>query len=202
MVVKSSKTGEVTASWGKDNAISDDFLCALGRIYLNTTNGSPFEGSYYSPEAFLLPDDPIGGPFLWPSFVWDRTNPWAPYTCTANNITNTGPGVQGYFQALTKSGPNNLTPPSTATQFRWKMFYSWSDLVFDIQLKAIGLTALQSNMYDYPVFGVPGNGQPSNYVPETLVILPSSILVHGTNGGVGTPDILEISYFLSVVGAS
>jgi hypothetical protein len=40
------------------------------------------------------------------------------------------------------------------------------------------------------------------FVPETLVILPSAILVHGRDGGLGTPDILQITYTLSVVGVS
>jgi len=196
LVVK-NKDGEVLHSYAKDNAICDDFLVTYGRIFFNeTTNG--FAGSGSSPIAFLLPDGPI-----WTGLpAFDRQNPYAPYVVTANNIAN--PSANQLYSALSKSGPNNLTPPSAATQNRWKMFYSWTQLPVDLQLRAIGLTAINSDEYNGQLgtFGLLGNGLAATFIPQALVVLPSAFLIHGLSGATNIPDVLEISYFISIIGAS
>ncbi len=203
LVVRSGVTGEEIFAY-KDNAISDDFLVTYGRLYTNTSlNGDSFHNQ---PVCFLLPDDPVPGPSS-PWTLWNtatggtlpRMDPWAPYCYSASNSQDSsadqlyktkGTGLPGY------------TPPSLATGFRHKLFYSWSNLPVNLQLKAIGLTDMQPEIYLEYAMGVVGNGLPAIFVPQTLVVLAQSILVHGRNGGATTPDILEISYFLSVVGAS
>jgi|SRR5271157_4389385 len=196
-IVVKNKDGEILHEYAKDNAISDDFLVNLGRIFFNETTGA-FSGAYSSPVAFLLPDGP-----LWTGLpAFDRQNPYAPYVVTANNIVNSS--ANQLYSGLSKSGPNNLTPPSAATQNRWKMFYTWTQLPVDLQLRAIGLTALQTDMYNgqYDTFGLLGNGFAAVFIPETLIVLPSAFLIHGLSGATNIPDVLEISYFISVIGAS
>jgi hypothetical protein len=196
-IVVKNKAGEIIHEFKKDNAICDDFLVNYGRIFMNDALNS-FNGPYSSPVAFLLPDGP-----LWTGLpAFDRTNPYAPYVLTNNNVTNGS--ANELYAALTKSSPNNLTPPSTATQNRWKMFYSWSQLPLDLQLRAIGLTAMQTDQISngYVGFGLYGNALPAVFVPETLIVLPSAFLVHGLSGATNIPDVLEISYFISVIGAS
>lgn len=190
VVVKSGSTGEVEHRFQKDNSISDDLLVSLGRIFINDSVGN--SGAQNAPFAFLLPDGAD-----WTGFVWDRTNPYAPYTATLNNTLNNS------VDALWK-GRASLTNPSAATGNRWKMFFTWTQLPADLQLKAIGLTALQYDVYNSQSYGIPSNGVPCNFVPQALVVIPTSFLVHGAPpyGSTGVPDIVEVSYYLSVVGAS
>jgi hypothetical protein len=198
-----SQEGEVLHSYAKDNVISDDFLATNGRIFFNNTLNS-FNGPFFSPIAFLLPDGT-----QWASYPgWDARNPWAPYTCTLNNSLNSSAST--LQQGLNKNGYNtneafntsNLHNPVAANQYRWRMFYTWNQLPTDIQLKAVGLTALQSDIYSGISYGSPANATPSNFCPQTLVIIPTSFLVHGLVGATNVPDVLEVSYFISVVGAA
>jgi len=194
-IVVKSQEGEVLHQYTKDNVISDDFLVPSDRIFDNKTL-SGFGGTQFSPAAFLLPDGAE-----WASYPgWDARNPWAPYTNTLNNSTNSS--ANQLISGLSKASPNNLSVPNASTQYRWKMFYSWTQLPVDLQLKAIGLTLMQSDAFNSTLFGSPANGVPANFCPQTLVILPSSFLVHGLTGSTGVPDVLEISYFISVVGAA
>jgi hypothetical protein len=189
-----SQEGEVLHSWAKDNAISDDFLVPSSRIFDNSTLGT-FGGTYFSPGAFLLPDGAEWA--FYPG--WDPRNPWAPYTCTLNNSTNVS--ANALTSGLSKSSPDNLSGPNSSTQYRWKMFYSWTQLPVDLQLKAVGLTGMQTDVFNATLFGFVGS-VPANFCPQTLVVLPSSFLVHGLVGATNIPDVLEVSYFISVVGAA
>ena len=177
-IVVKSQEGEILHQYAKDNAISDDFIVTSNRI---------FEGTQVA-LAFLLPDGAE-----WASYPgWDARNPWAPYTCTVNNsvvVTS-----QPLYAGATLSGPNS------STQYRWKMFFTWNNLPNDLQLKAVGLTGLQRDVFNGSLYGLNNLAQ-VNFCPETLVILPTSFLVHGFVPG-GVPDILELSYFISVVGAA
>lgn len=193
-IVIKSKDGKVLNEYAKNNAISDDFLAPAFRIFDNTTLAQ-FGGSFGSPAAFLLPDGAE-----WTSYPgWNPRNPWAPYTCTVNNSANNTANT--LYNTLSKQSPNNLTLPQSSTQYRWKMFYSWTQLPVDLQLKAVGLTGLQTDVFNTTLFGQVAN-QPVQFCPEALVILPTSFLVHGLSGATGVPDVLEVSYFISVVGAA
>jgi hypothetical protein len=193
-IVIKSQDGEILHQYAKDNDICDDFLVPTQRIFDNSTTSS-FQGTFSSPYAFLLPDGAE-----WTTYPgWDARNPWAPYTNTLNNSTNFSANT--LIQGLSKTSPINLTPPQTSTQYRWKMFYSWNQLPVDLQLRAIGLTGMQTDVYTSTLFGAVSN-IPANFCPQTLVVLPSSFLVHGLTGSTGIPDVLEVSYFISVVGAA
>lgn len=198
LVVKSGDTGEILHTYTQSNAISDDFLANSGHIYINESlNGFP---AYGEPWCFLLPDG-----VAWTGFSWDRTNPWAPYCTTLQRYQDRNVGVNAYYQSKTYTAPFGSGNPTP----KHKLFYQWTALPQDIALKAIGLTALQEPTYGAGIFGIfdPPDAQPgATFVPETLVILPSAINVRGRNavGGVPTqtPDILEVSYYLSIVGVS
>lgn len=190
ITVRSGNTGELLTEWSGENAISDDILGAYGHIY-----NTPFANGI-APYCFLLPDGTN-----WSGFVYDRTNPSAPYCITANNSVDTGADAQWKTR-------QTYTAPANIVTGRHKLFFSWNNLPLDFQLKAIGLTGWQSDsssgdMSDYN-FGAGSsvNMQPTVFIPQTLVVLPTSILVHGRNGGSGTPDVLQVSYFLSIVGTS
>ena len=195
LIVRDGVTGEEKVAY-KDNAISDDFLVTAGRIYVNISLGNTFTSQ---PVCFLLRDDG-GGETAWSAWTTatggtlPRMDPWAPYCYSLNNV--------GDATADTLYKGKTYTAPSVATGFRHKLFYSWTQLPFNIQLKAIGLTDMQPEYYSQYAVGLVGAGLPAIFVPQALVVLPQSILVHGRNGGTTTPDILEVTYFLSVVGAS
>ena len=187
VVIRDGDTGEVKHQWDGENAISDDMICSYGATFITNLNS----GS--GPACFLLPDGTN-----WLGFTFDRSNPWAPYCITANNAFDGSAQTQWQYRTT-------YTAPSNPVTGQHKYFFQWSNLPYNLQLKAIGLTGWQSQASggNLPAsyFGV-SSLQATVFVPDTLVILPTSILVHGRNGGATTPDVLEISYFLSVVGAS
>jgi hypothetical protein len=191
VTVRSGKTNEILFDTTKENAISDDFLCSTGNIYQSGTGGSD------SPYCFLLPDGPN-----WTGFVFDRQNPWAPYSTSVNNYLDNS--ADPLWKSYSAGSSGTYTPPFGVLGTT-QLFFQWSNLPTDLELRGIGLTALQSinNAGDVPdaIFGAITD-QPTIFVPQTLVILPSAILVHGRDGGLGTPDILQITYTLSVVGVS
>lgn len=118
---------------------------------------------------------------------------------TANNSVDNSadPQWQGYVHG------SGFTPPSTVFG-QTRYFFQWTNLPQDFQLKGIGLTGWQTDVADQ-VYGIGFQTTPyvpSVFIPQTLVILPASILVHGRNGGLETPDVLQISYFLSILGTS
>lgn len=202
VTILSGDTGEVKYHYDGHNAISDDILGQFARVFItgmaNTAN---------APYCFILPDGT-----QWSGFTYDRTNPWAPYCITANNSIDTS--AQPQWQA--RQGVGGYTPPSNTVTGKHKLFFQWSNLPTDFSLRALGLTGWQSDasggdIGDY-AFGDIGdyafgagnsvNQQPTVFVPQTLLVLPSAVLVHGRNGGAGTPDVLQVSYFLSIVGTS
>jgi hypothetical protein len=192
VTVRSGKTNEVLFDTTKKNAISDDFLCPTQNIYQNGVHGTE------TPYCFLLPDGPN-----WNGFVYDRQNPWAPYCTSVNNYLDNS--ADPLWKSYSGADSGTYTPPFGILGTT-QMFFQWSNLPADLELRGIGLTAVQSsngNTGDIPDqwFGALTN-VPVIFVPETLVILPSAILVHGRDGGLGTPDILQITYTLSVVGVS
>jgi hypothetical protein len=195
ITVLDGKTGEVAYQYNNHNAISDDILGTYAHIFYTT-----FASSSTAPYCFILPDGT-----QWSGFTYDRSNPWAPYCITANNSIDTG--AQPQWQART--GVGGYTAPTNTVTGRHKLFFQWNNLPLDFTLRAIGLTGWQSentssgDIGDY-AFGAGStlNQQPTVFVPQTLLVLPSGVLVHGRNGGGGTPDILQVSYFLSIVGTS
>jgi len=194
VTVRSGKTGEVLSHYDGHNAISDDVLGAYSTIFY-----TPFVTGA-APYCFILPDGA-----QWSGFTYDRTNPWAPYCITANNSVDTS--AQPQWQA--RQGVGGYTAPSNTVTGKHKLFFEWNDLPTDLQLRGIGLTGWQSNVNgegDIADFafgaGATVNLQQTIFVPQTLLVLPSAVLVHGRNGGAGTPDVLQISYFLSIVGTS
>jgi len=194
----SGETGEVKYDSTHDNAISDDFLCPYAAIYTQKTNGQ-------APYCFILPDGPN-----WSGFSFDRMNPYAPYSVAVNNYVNNGADPQWKSYAGGANGGSYTAPYGVLGQT--KLFFQWTALPNDFPLRAIGLTGWQSYQLngDVPdiVYGAgltggsPNNSNiPTVLVPQTLVVLPSAILVHGILPG-GIPDVLQISYFLSIVGVS
>jgi hypothetical protein len=189
LVVRDGATGEVKGSFEKHNAIADDFLCGDGRIF-------SFTGlSFGLPYCFLLPDGAA-----WNTFTWDRTNPWCPYATGINRTGDQTTGVDQYWKTKTYYAPfasGNATP-------KHKMFYQWTALPYNMTLRAFGLTGVGEPFYGQSIYGIADAAM--TFVPQTLVILPSGISVQGLQpvGGVPsqTPDIVEISYYLSIVGVS
>jgi hypothetical protein len=185
VTVISGETGEIKYHYDGHNAISDDVLGQTGRVFY-----TDFENAT-QPYCFILPDGT-----QWAGFTYDRTNPWAPYCITANNSIDTAADPQ-WKQRST------YTAPSNTVTGKHKLFFQWSNLPLDFQLRAIGLTGWQTDIQDQAYgAGSSVNLQPTVFVPQTLLVLPSAVLVHGRNGGAGTPDFLQISYFLSIVGTS
>lgn len=196
IVVRDGATDEVKYSWQGENAISDDLLCTLGHVFYTVLGGG---SSTSPPYCFILPDGSN-----WTGFTYDRMNPWAPYCITANNSIDTSADAQWKGRASV----GGFTGPLNPVTGKAKFFFTWNNLPTDFQLRGIGLTGWQSETnggdINDAVFGAGtvSNLQPSVFVPQTLVVLPSAVLVHGRNGGTGTPDVLQISYFLSIVGVS
>ena len=196
VTLRSGKTNEILYETTKPNTTSDDLLCPFSTIFTQPARGgnstTPYVGD--SPYCFILPDGPN-----WSGFVYDPANPWAPYCITANNSVDNAadPQWQGYVHG------SGFTPPSTVFG-QTKYFFQWTNLPQDFQLKGIGLTAWQTDNSDQ-VYGIGFQTTPyipSVLIPQTLVILPASILVHGRNNGLETPDVLQITYFLSILGTS
>src|SRR5271157_761637 len=198
ITVRSGETGDIAYQYDAPNAVSDDILGTGGSVaHIFYT---VFAQSTQPPFCFILPDGA-----QWSGFTYDRSNPWAPYCITANNSVDTGATPQ--WQARTSVG--GYTAPSNTVTGRHKLFFQWGGsnpgLPLDFTLRAIGLTGWQSDDFSGDIgnyaFGagvVAGQPLiPTVFVPQTLLVLPSGVLVHGRNGGSGTPDILQISYFLS-----
>src|SRR5271157_1626117 len=196
VTLRSGKTNEILFEETRENTASDDLLCPNGSIFIQTgrsgNTSPPYVQDY--PYCFILPDGSN-----WSGFTYDPSNPWAPYCITANNSLDNSadPQWQGYVHG------SGFTPCSTVFGAA-KFFYQWTNLPQDFQLKAIGLTGWQSDISDQS-YGIGFQASPyvpSVFVPQTLVVLPTSILVHGRNNGLETPDVLQISYSLSILGTS
>lgn len=200
VTVRSGDTGEVKFQSEIHNDIADDFLCGRGRIFLNNEQNDSVKHI-----CFLLADGAA-----WAGFVFDPANPSAPYCVSKNNYDHLGAQVDALadqdFKVKASAGiGGGLQPPygqsgglDNSTNNKWKLFFRWTALPVDFTLKAIGLSSWQSNINDF-VFG--SEAAPAVFIPDTLVVLPSPITIKGRNAGAQTPDTLEVSYFLSIVGA-
>jgi len=121
----------------------------------------------------------------WSGFTFDRRNPWAPYCATLNNSMDAAadPLYAGHAAAV-------------QVGTKWKYFYRWTKLPKDLSLKAVGLIGLEGD----PRVAGAYNGKPTIFNPLTLLILPQPMPVKGRNGGAQTPDVLEVSYYVGLVG--
>jgi len=186
--VISGDTGKVSAESRIHNDISDDVLGWATNIYLNGGAVASGNGTGY-PACFLLPDGPD-----WATFSWDRTNPWAPYCYSLNSLyqgVNDGSADQHWAKHVW-----------SFDGARHKLSFRWTRLADDFQLKGLGLTAWDPYTSDFPGGYGLVSGAPSVFVPQTLVTLPTSLLIKGRKGGDQTPDTLEISYYMSLVGVN
>ena len=184
--VLSGETGKVLDEAHAHNDISDDLLAWCRVIYGNGYANASGAGC---PCCFFLPDGP-----LWNGFIWDRSNPWAPYCYSMNNL------YQGEVDATAE--PHWANHKWNWDGSRHRLWFRWTKLADDVQLKALGLTAWNPWVDQWAQgYGVV-NGQPTVFIPQTLVVLPSSILVRGRKNGTQIPDTLEISYYLSIVGVN
>ena len=181
--VRSGETGEVLFEVEQHNDISDDLLACGRFIYTAPTRNEAY------PYCFLLKDGAD-----WDTFTWDRKNPWAPYCATLNNIYD-----GGYD---TTANPHWVPKSWSFVDNRHKLFFQWTKLADDMSVRAFGLTGWDNAAPNFPASQGIVSSAPGVFVPQTLVILPSAALVKGRKGGTQTPDILEISYYLSAVGVN
>lgn len=168
--------GLVLADHEDHNDFCDDFLVAGANILCNNCVAKAY------PWCFLLPDGP-----KWAGFTFDRKNPWAPYCATLNNSLDT-------------TADPLYASHATAVQVgnSWKLFYRWTKLPQNFSLKAIGLMGLDSSTQ----FAGAYSGSPTIFNPLTLLVLPQALTVKGRVGGTQVPDILEISYYIGLVGVN
>lgn len=184
ITLRDSRTGDVISEHTTHNDISDDILVSGRNIYSNDCVND------VRPYCFLLRDGAA-----WSGFTWDRKNPWAPYTYSPNNLYGGG------FDATANPHWKAYTSLTTVGG-RWKLFYQWTQLADDLQLKALGLTGWDSDQTSIPNRAGCITNAWSVFTPHTLIVLPTPILVKGRKGGTQVQDILEISYYLSVVGVN
>ena len=183
VAVRSGETGKTLFEFENHNDISDDLLACGKFIYMAPTRSEAY------PYCFLLKDGTD-----WDTFTWDRKNPWAPYCATLNNIYN------GDYDAT--ANPHWVTKSWSFINNRHKLFFQWTKLADDLNVRAFGLTGWDPNVPNFPASQGIVSSAAWVFVPQTLVILPSAVLVKGRKGGTQTPDILEISYYLSAVGVN
>ena len=184
--VTNGETGALRDEVRLHNDISDDVLAWVRNIYLNA--GGDAGGTGY-PACFLLPDGAD-----WATFSWDRTNPWAPYCYSLNSL------YQGVNDATADQHWGKHT--WTFDGVRHRLWFRWTKLADDLQLKALGLTGWDSSVDNFPTSCGLASGVPTVFTPQTLVVLPTSMLVRGRKNGTQVPDTLEISYYMSLVGVS
>lgn len=178
IILKSGKTGEIISQYEDHNDISDDILCHSKRIMINYDTSSI--------HCMLLPDGP-----KWNGFTWNRKNPWAPYCFTKNRIDD--PYISEPFPGADKQYA--ICRYDGIVNGKQKLFFQWTKLPDDFILKAIGIMNWSGlGLID----GVLDSA--TAMIPDTLLILPSPITIKGRKLGVQTPDILEITYYLSTVG--
>lgn len=188
LVVRSGDTGEELFRHEDHNAISDDMLANAQNIYLYGEIG-------LLPACFLLKDGPA-----WSGFTWDPRNPWAPYCATVNNLYG------GSFD-VTADPHWKLQLSAAATwvpaELRHKLFYTWTKLADDLSVRALGLTGWGWGEVTGGTVSLGlATSQATVFVPQSLIILPTPVLVRGRKAGTQIPDILEVSYYLSAVGVN
>lgn len=158
------------------NSICDDFLGGFGMLYYKQWNAST------DLQAVIFPSGS-----QWTGWTWNPRDPWVPYGCQSNAATNTEGSPINQIATITYDAANT----------RYRLYYQWTKLELDYSLKAVGLT-----MWDW--FNTNECGATANtygsFPVGTLAVLPTPIALKGLNGGTQVPDILQVSYYLSLVG--
>jgi hypothetical protein len=172
-----SPEGELLFEHTDHNDFADDILVCHKQILTS------FYAKGANPYCFLQQDGA-----KWTGYSWNRRDPYIPYPIQLNRTQD------ATADAIYQPHANAVWDGS-----RWKLFYQWSQLPFDMQLKAVGLMDWENNGL---IEGVDSGLNPTLITPMTLVILPQAITVRGRIGGTQTPDILQVSYYLSVAGVS
>ena len=170
----SGESGETLFDHTDHNDFADDILVCRNFILTNIYSTSA------NPYCFLQPDGP-----RWSSYSWNRRDPYVPYPITMNkNGDSLADSLYAGHSSAQRLGN------------RWRLFYRWTQLPQDIQLKAVGL-------FDWENYGLNQGVDATNptlITPATLVILPQALSIKGRLNGTQTPDILEVSYYLSLTG--
>ena len=167
--------GEDVTSVKFKNSTCDDFLAGFHSVYSKAGADSD------SFSAVLLQDGP-----RWAGWTWDPHDPWVPYGLVSNKPSD--------GEAVTISQSPGLAWDEG--KGKWKLSYQWSKLDVDFELKAIGLTK-----WDYFSRVECGMDSPYGAFPLCAVaVLPQALHIKGRNQGSQIPDILQVSYYLSLVG--
>lgn len=167
-------TNEITTVY---NSTSDDFLCGFGAIYSKCAANNQ---NYM--QAVIFPDGPA-----WSGYTWNPRDPWIPYSCLPNKPDDPSASSLNQTPTVTYDSVNR----------RFKYYYQWLKLDYDFNLRAIGLTLW--DYFDAAACGCAAAGYHS-YPVGALAVLPSAIPIKGQIGGTQTPDILQVSYYISLVG--
>ena len=173
-----SADGETLFDHTDHNDFADDILVCRRQILTCL-----YSGAGMNPYCFLQQDGP-----KWTGYSWNRRDPYIPYPIQANRTLD--------------SAADSIYQPHAAASWdgsRWTLFYQWSQLPVNMQLKAVGLMDWDNSGMSE---GVDASVNPTLITPATLVILPQAITVRGRVGGTQTPDILQVSYYLSIAGVS
>lgn len=173
IVLRDGSTNEIKENIELHNDINEDIITHHYQLYRFPSL------DMNHPQCALYLDGP-----KWDGFVWNPKNPWCPYTITKNRTADASADtIYQTRQSL------------TSVNGKWKLFYRWNKLPDDILLKAVGLI----NWFGEDVI----NGvldSTTILTPDTLLILPAPITVKGRKLGTQVPDILEITYWLSITG--
>ena len=172
--VKDGETNELKHQIDLHNDISEDIIAYYYQLYKTPAN------NLTGPHCALYPDGA-----KWSGFTWDSKNPWCPYTMTRNRKDDAN--ADTIYQP--KQSMTNVNG-------KWKLFYRWTKLQDDFNLKAVGLMNWFMN-------DAVANGALDDITiltPDTLLILPQPITIKGRKLGNQIPDVLEVTYWLSLVG--
>jgi hypothetical protein len=197
ITIKSGETGEVLQQVETHNDTSDNFAAPDVRIYVHDRRGN-------HPYLFLLQDDP-SGQTKWDKFLtqygvgynplqvtanfnnaW-RKDPWAPYSYHQGRGGDTQ--ADHYWAGNTWAMQGG----------KHRLFFKWVKLPgVMFNLRAMGLGSFEYTGGDDAVDGVTGD-TPGFFRLQTLLVLPAALHIRGRDNGNQTPDILEVSYYVSVV---
>jgi hypothetical protein len=158
-----------------ENSVSEDFKIGLKGAYHFESN----------PIAVLLPDGP-----RWDGWVWDSNDPWVPYPLLENHpLDSTARNL--YLETISSSFSSG----------KQKFLYRWDGVGLDVDfsLKAIGLLNC-GTLNGGTEQGLTGQGYIGLSKIDALALLPSPITIKGRLMGAQTPDILEVFYYISLVG--
>lgn len=197
ITIKSGDTGEVLQQVETHNDTSDMFTTGDVRIYTRDRRSG-------RPALLLLQDDPPGQT-KWDEFLttygvgynptqvasnfnnaW-RKDPWAPYSYHLGRGGDTEAERHYAGHSWSMQGAKH------------RLFYKWIKLPgVQFNLRAMGLGGFDSSGGDDPVDGLTGDS-PAFFRLQTLLVLPTALPIKGRDSGNQTPDILEVSYYVSVV---